>query len=58
MTAKTTTERQRGLRARRLAEGLAEVRGLYLPSEQHAAVKKLFRPAPAMARDAPSRTGW
>lgn len=44
---KTIAQRQQALRARRLAEGLTEVRGLYLPAEQHAGVKKFFRAAPA-----------
>ena len=38
---KTTTQRQQSLRARRTAEGLAEVRGIYLPLAQHAHIKRL-----------------
>ena len=40
-TAKTTSQRQQSLRARRAAEGLAEVRGIYLPQAQHAHIKRL-----------------
>ena len=40
-TPKTTTQRQQSLRARRTAEGLAEVRGIYLPLAQHAHIKRL-----------------
>ena len=32
---------------RRAAEGLTEVRGLYLPPKRHAAVKKFFTPEKA-----------
>jgi len=38
-TAKTTTQRQQSLRARREAQGLREVRGIYLPPDRHAALK-------------------
>ena len=40
---KTTAQRQEALRARRLAEGLTEVRGLYLAPDKHAALKKLAK---------------
>jgi len=40
MTAKTATERVRALRARMAARGLAEVRGVYLPTSQHQALKQ------------------
>lgn len=43
MTAKTTAERQQALRARRDAEGLQEVRGIYLPRALHAKLKALAR---------------
>lgn len=43
MTAKTPAQRQQDLRARRLAEGLTEVRGIYLPLNQHAALKLLAK---------------
>ena len=39
MTAKTTSERQESLRMRRALLGLAEVRGIYLPPDMHAAIK-------------------
>lgn len=49
MTAKTIAQRQAALRARRAAEGLSEVRGIFLPPKQHAALKKaaksLIKPA-------------
>ncbi len=37
----TTSQRQQSLRARRAAEGMAEVRGIYLPQAQHAHIKRL-----------------
>lgn len=37
--AKTNTERAQVLRARRAAEGLAEVRGIWAPPERHKAIK-------------------
>jgi hypothetical protein len=40
MTAKTTTERVAALRARRAAEGLTEVRGIFLPPDLHASLKE------------------
>ena len=43
MTTKTIAQRQKALRARRLAEGLTEVRGIYLPLNQHAALKLLAK---------------
>jgi hypothetical protein len=39
MTAKTTAERQQALRAKRAALGLTEVRGIWAPPEDHAAIK-------------------
>ena len=36
---KTTADRQRELRARRLSEGLTEVRGIYSKPEDHAKIK-------------------
>ena len=39
MTSKTTSERQRELRARRLSDGLTEVRGIYAKPEDHANIK-------------------
>lgn len=41
MTAKTTAQRQEALRARRAAEGLTEVRGIYLPPALHPELKRL-----------------
>ena len=46
MTTKTIAQRQKALRARRLAEGLTEVRGIYLPLNQHAALKLLAKMLP------------
>lgn len=40
MTAQTTRERQEALRARRAMLGYAEVRGIYLHPDDHAAVKR------------------
>lgn len=40
MTAKTNPERQAALRQRRAAEGLTEVRGVYLPQTLHKVVKE------------------
>ena len=40
MTVKTTAQRQAALRARRLALGLAEVRGIYLPIALHQKIKQ------------------
>lgn len=40
MTAKTNSERQAALRQRRAAEGLTEVRGVYLPQPMHKALKE------------------
>lgn len=39
MTAKTNAEKQADLRARRLAEGLTEVRGIYARQEDHKKIK-------------------
>lgn len=39
MAAQSTQERQEALRARRALLGLAEVRGIYLPPDMHAAIK-------------------
>lgn len=39
MTTKTGAARQRELRARRLAEGMAEVRGIYAKPEDHSKIK-------------------
>jgi hypothetical protein len=41
MTAKTTTERVAALRARRAADGLTEVRGIFLPQDLHAKLKQV-----------------
>ena len=43
MTARTTAQRQAALRERRAAEGLAEVRGIYLPPQLHPAIKAAAR---------------
>lgn len=40
MTAKTNSERQAALRQRRAAEGLTEVRGVYLPQPMHKTLKE------------------
>lgn len=37
---KTVKERQEDLRARRLMEGMTEVRGVYLHPDQHAELKE------------------
>ncbi len=39
MTDTTAAKRQQALRARRLADGLTEVRGIYLPPSLHADLK-------------------
>lgn len=39
MSSKTTADRQRELRARRLSEGLTEVRGIYAKPDDHAKIK-------------------
>ncbi len=39
MTDTTAAKRQQALRARRLADGLTEVRGIYLPPSLHAELK-------------------
>ena len=48
MTAKTNAQKQADLRARRLAEGMTEVRGIYAKPEDHAKIKayakKLAKP--------------
>lgn len=41
MTAQTPAERQQARRERELAEGRKEVRGIFLPPDQHAAIKAL-----------------
>jgi hypothetical protein len=41
MTAQTTAQRQADLRARRAMLGLTEVRGIYLPKELHAELRRL-----------------
>ena len=46
-TPKTTAHRQEALRARRALQGLFEVRGIYLPPSQHAAIKTLAKALPA-----------
>ncbi len=43
MTAKTPAERKAAERARRLKEGLEELRGIYAPKSQHAALKAELR---------------
>lgn len=42
MTAKTSTEKARTLRDKRAREGLAEVRGVWAPKDEHAAIKQLI----------------
>jgi hypothetical protein len=41
--AQTNAERQESLRARRAMLGQLEVRGIYLPPDQHAKLKELAR---------------
>jgi hypothetical protein len=41
MTAQTVAQRQADLRARRAMLGLTEVRGIYLPKEKHAELRRL-----------------
>lgn len=41
--AMTSAQRQRNLRAKRAKQGMAEVRGIYLPPELHADIKALAR---------------
>jgi hypothetical protein len=43
MTVKTNAQKQADLRARRLAQGITELRGLYAPTTQHAAIKAEVR---------------
>jgi hypothetical protein len=40
---KTNAQKQADLRARRLAQGITELRGLYAPTTQHAAIKAAVR---------------
>lgn len=42
-TTPTGAERQESLRARRAMEGMAEVRGLYLPLDMHGTFKERAR---------------
>lgn len=39
----TTAARQRALRARRRAQGLQEVRGIWAPPEQHQRIKQVVQ---------------
>lgn len=41
--AKTATERSQKLRESRAAEGLAEVRGVFAPKEDHPKLREAFR---------------
>ena len=43
MTAKTTAELQRAFRARKKAQGLHPVGGIYAPRELHAAIRAAAR---------------
>lgn len=43
MKAKTTAQKQRDFRARKIAQGLTEVRGIFAPPEAHAAIKEAAR---------------
>lgn len=43
MTAKTTAERQREFRARKMAKQLEEVRGIFAPKHLHDAIKEQIR---------------
>lgn len=40
MAAQSTKERQEALRARRAMLGMSEVRGIYLPADDHAKLKR------------------
>lgn len=42
-TAKTATERSQKLRESRAAEGLAEVRGVFAPKNDHPKLREAFR---------------
>jgi len=39
----TIAKRQEALRARRLAQGLTEVRGIYLPQAKHVVLKEIAK---------------
>lgn len=41
MTAQSTSERQEALRAKRAMLGMTEVRGIYLPPDLHAELKRI-----------------
>lgn len=43
MTARTTTERVAALRERRAKEGISELRGVFAPTDQHAAIKDAIK---------------
>lgn len=43
MTAKTNAQKQAALRARRAAEGITEVRGLYANTKHHDEIKQAAR---------------
>lgn len=43
MTAKTNAQNQQALRARRLEQGLTEVRGIYLPPALHKWLKQVAK---------------
>lgn len=55
----TSKEKQEAFRARNAMLGKTEVRGIFLPPEQHAALKKLARefphPKPAQREKRPKR---
>lgn len=59
--AKTVKERQEDLRARRLMEGMTEVRGVYLHPDKHAELKayakKLAKRREADSRKLPAKDG-
>lgn len=54
MTAKTNAEKQAALRARRAAEGITEVRGLYAKTEHHAEIKQAARKVAAKLAKRPT----
>lgn len=56
MIAKTTAERQREFKARKAAEGMTEVRGIFAPPDRHADIREAAAKAlrkPKKAKDHP-----
>lgn len=54
MTAKTNAQKQADLRARRAADGITEVRGLYAKKEHHAEIKQAARKVAAKLEKRPT----